>query len=472
MGRCLKIFGLVMLLLVLTSRYALAQRADDQRILTPERQVIVNPVPTPRDFVKINQQHQILVAEVDSGVDYNHPLLQQNIHFRLDANGKPIGLGWDFTANDAWPAPLVGASVDLNPKAPEDVKSKQNMMIKTLSAFLSMYPLMTQYFNPYRQADNELSGGLFHGTHVAGLMVYDEPRLGLMAYRALPFNIQYENGKEVNAAGDDGISDAIQKAIDDGARVINMSLGLTLTKNIQLGNPAVYEFELGEIKRIQKMAQAHPEVAFVAATGNDGAWIDDRSRMNLPCGVEAKNILCVGALDKEGGLAYFSNVVLPDYPFLVAPGESIVSLFPTQFCNINGFFMGGFTMDGIQSDSARQASFFRGISKICTDKTNGFYSSSGTSMATPITARMVAKVLLDNPSLSGSEAIQKVLGDAADLKVGRMLIKKLMVEKPSWYPAEQDMTIPTEMLLSEGDGAAQVSKPLVTEKKYFEFYSK
>jgi subtilisin family serine protease len=460
---------LVFLSLSLSAFSGFAQVADNQKILTADRAAIVNPVPTERDFVEINKKHELLIAVIDTGVDYNHPLLKDNIHFQLGQNGKPIRLGWDFTANDAWPAPLIAKSADLDRTAPVDVINSEKAITQGLQEFSVAYPDYALQMDSQRQIVQELSASLFHGTHVAGLMVYDEPRIGLLAYRALPFNLTYAQGQPQIADSEDNVPAAIRKAIEDGARVINMSLGTSLNKEVQSEDPKYYEQQERVMAEIKKIALANPQVAFVAASGNEGAWIDDKSRQGLPCGINSKNILCVGALGTDGEVASFSNIVLPDYPFIMAPGEDILSLFPSQFCPVPGFFIQG--LGQLSAVGASQKTFFfKSLAEYCKDS-GQLYSSSGTSMASPIVARVVAKAMLANPQLSGAEAIQKVLSDSVGGTIGRLNVKKLRIEKPSWYPKSQTLPLAKAFGLNlDLKMSAQIDE--YSEPEFFEFYTK
>ena len=94
--------ALGILSLTMLAQQSVAQIADNQRILSPARSALVNPAPSDRKFAEINKKHQLLIAVIDSGVDYNHPTLTENLHFELDAQGKPTRMGWDFSGSDAW----------------------------------------------------------------------------------------------------------------------------------------------------------------------------------------------------------------------------------------------------------------------------------------------------------------------------------------------------------------------------------
>ena len=455
--------ALGILSLTMLSQQSVAQIADNQRILSPARSALVNPAPSDRKFAEINKKHQLLIAVIDSGVDYNHPTLTENLHFELDAQGKPTRMGWDFSGSDAWPAPLIAQSADLDKTAPADVRANEVNLSNGIKEFLGLYPQFASQLNVDRHVVQELAGNLFHGTHVAGLMVYDEPRLGLMAYRALPLNIGYVAGRMTLIDSEDNIVAAMKKAIEDGARVINMSLGTSINKHDL--DEKYYQKQLKVMAEIKKIAQANPKVAIVAAAGNQGTWIDDKSRLGLPCGIEAKNILCVGALGADGEIASFSNIVLPDYPFLMAPGDEILSLFPSQFCPIPGHIVRG--LEQLSSIGANQkSSYFQSLAKYC-GETGQLFSSTGTSMASPIAARMVAKALLAAPDLSGAEAIQKVLNDSVGATVGRLNVKKLRVEKPSWYPKTSVLPLAKTLALSLG-----FEPQMIDEPEFFEFYTK
>lgn len=59
---------------------------DDQSHVPKEISALVNPVPMPRDFLKNNKRHKVLIAVIDTGVDYIHPAHLDNFHFYLDFN--------------------------------------------------------------------------------------------------------------------------------------------------------------------------------------------------------------------------------------------------------------------------------------------------------------------------------------------------------------------------------------------------
>ena len=63
--------------------------SDNQNIISKADFLVGNPAPITRDFRGNNARHKVLMGVIDSGVDYNHPLLSNNIHFKLDPPGTP-----------------------------------------------------------------------------------------------------------------------------------------------------------------------------------------------------------------------------------------------------------------------------------------------------------------------------------------------------------------------------------------------
>lgn len=458
MSRCIGVIALLAFVATMG-----CEEIDDQSYTPPEAQGAVNPAPASRDFVSNNQRHKILMAVVDSGTDYNHPAILNNFHFDL-ANGVPIGLGYDYTGDDRWPSPYVAVTAHLNPHMKPSDRDETLLMIKRTRDARAAFPDIARYFNPLRHIKQEVEG-VYHGTHVAGLMVYDQPDLGLIPYRVLPVNIKYKDGERdwLGVGKDkvvyDGILQATRDALSRGVRVINFSLSLKERKDGGGLTGASADAEKMKLfnermKLIQEMALAHPNVVFVAAAGNDGQWIGDKSALSLPCGVDAPNILCVGALGDENKLATFSNILLTNAPFVAAPGKDIVSLFPTEICGSESLKL----FDNKETDypysSPDLLKFFnQRIQEECRKQTP-FKKSSGTSMAAPIVARMVAKILLKDPSLSGAAAVQQLLRSGEKLQLGPLTIQSLFVERPSWYPKEAGAQGP---LLNRTSGGRQNS---------------
>jgi subtilisin family serine protease len=225
----------------------------------------------------------VVVAVVDSGIDYNHPDLAANVWRNPgettdgvdnDGNGYVDDVrGWDFVGNDASPMDLNG-----------------------------------------------------HGTHVAGTigargnngagMVGVNWRVKLMALRA------------GNAAGNltnADIVDAFAYACAEGARVINGSFG----------GP-------NNSWAIRDAISACPQALFVFAAGNggsDGLGDDNDDGATYPCSFTAANILCVAATGRDDQLTAFSNYGTTSVD-LAAPGAAILSASHQRILRRDGFEAG------------------------------------------------------------------------------------------------------------------------------------
>ena len=147
-----------------------------------------------------------------------------------------------------------------------------------------------------------------HGTHVAGIVAANgggligvAPEAALLAYKAL----------DASGSGRDSyVLAAIEEAVRERAAIVNMSLG----------RPAVADDPV--VRAIENAAASG--MLFCVAAGNTGAFLDIGSPGNAP------SALTVGAIDREGRLAYFSSKgpVVPTgamKPEVVAPGVQIVS---------------------------------------------------------------------------------------------------------------------------------------------------
>lgn len=142
-----------------------------------------------------------------------------------------------------------------------------------------------------------------HGTHVAGIIGarsnngYSMAGLNQHA-KIIPIKVLDQDGRGTSI----NIARGIVHAVDNGAQVINLSLG-TSSKEKTIENAITY-------------AVQH-QVTVVAAAGNDG-----NGSLSYPASSE--NTISVGATTSDGVLAGFSNYGIGID--LVAPGEGIPSL--------------------------------------------------------------------------------------------------------------------------------------------------
>ncbi|MBI3963032.1 MAG: S8 family serine peptidase [Deinococcus sp.] len=182
-----------------------------------------------------------------------------------------------------------------------------------------------------------------HGTHVAGIITLVAPGAQIMPLRAL------------NSDGHGDlftVATAIQFAVDNGAQVINLSLGT-------LANSAVLADVVAD-------ALAH-NIVIVTAVGNGGV----ETPVEFPAGLP--QVLTVAATNQDDVKAAFSN--FGTHVDLTAPGQSIYSTL-----------------------------------------WNGTYASwSGTSMAAPFVAGAAALLRAQRPMLSAEQVMAQLTTTAVDI---------------------------------------------------------
>jgi hypothetical protein len=208
----------------------------------------------------------IVIAVIDSGIDYDHPDLRDNMWSNADELAGGDGVdddgngyvddvrGWDFVDNDNDPMDING-----------------------------------------------------HGTHVAGTIgAKGDNGRGItgVCWSAQVIPLRFIDDSGLGTVADE-IS-AIQYAIIKGAKIINASFS---------GNASMAEQD----------AISHAKdagILFVAATGNEGD-----NTPSYPAGYDLVNIISVAATNQNDGLADFSNYGAA-WVDVGAPGVNIYSTLP------------------------------------------------------------------------------------------------------------------------------------------------
>ena len=221
---------------------------------------------------------EVVVAVIDTGVNYLHPDLAGNIWVNTvelngvagvddDLNGYVDDIrGWDFAgAVDADELPTV--------------------------------------------ADNDPMDRDGHGTHVAGIIAASGNNgLGVAGInwqaRVMPLKVQADDGEYFQTFT---VIRAIAYAIDQGAKIVNCSYGSTTWSDDE-------EEALALLRSVGGLA--------ACAAGNDARNND--STPHYPSGYNLDNIISVAAGDSDDRLASFSNYGAASVD-LTAPGVGIYS---------------------------------------------------------------------------------------------------------------------------------------------------
>ncbi|MEH2161899.1 MAG: S8 family peptidase [Nostoc sp.] len=255
----------------------------------------------------------VVVAVVDTGVDHNHEDLKNNIW----TNTKEIaGNGIDDDGNG--------------------------------------YVDDTYGWNFADKNNNTLDNN-GHGTHVSGTIAGENNNYGVtgIAYNAkiMPVKVLDDSGSGSYTS----IAKGIRYAADNGANVINLSLGGG-SNNSTLESAINYASSKG--------------VIVVMAAGNDGD-----SSPDYPARYASKSGIAVGAVDKDNKMADFSNRSgTNEISYVTAPGVKVYSSVPN----------------------------------------NEYATYSGTSMAAPHVAGVVALMLSANHNLTDSQVRQIVTETAGN----------------------------------------------------------
>lgn len=168
-----------------------------------------------------------------------------------------------------------------------------------------------QFLGDYLDADEDPTDAVGHGTHVTGILIAKgtgmplgvAPKCRILPVRVLGALRQGE--KRVGAGLVDNINVAIKWAVDQGARIINMSLGVRHT-----GGGLPHQDVIDYARR--------KGVTVVAAAGNDG-----QEQLYYPGALP--HVIAVGAVDERGDVAPYSTY--GKQVSFVAPGTNIYSTY-------------------------------------------------------------------------------------------------------------------------------------------------
>ena len=329
-----------------------------------------------------------------------------------------------------WPLPYLARTRFLYQKDEPVIKEEEKRSLN-ITHILEIEPQLSRWLHQHRLHDEESSQKIYHGTHTAGLASYDDPRIGILPYRILPN--QESIGNESRQMMDifyENLEAAIKKAISDGASVISLSLGTSFGKS---DRDAEHSIEL--FKKFETLVNSYPQIIFVAAAGNENTWVNGQTRYSFPCGVSSKNFVCVASMDKNGFPSEFTNIPLIDSPLVFAPGEQILAPIPDHYCHST-------QIENLTNDLSLKElkTLAKDILKECDQNNkNNILPLSGTSMATPMVARVLAQEVISlKPKTIAEDVIKSFISKSEATQLGGMSIAKILVPIPHWYPKYSD----------------------------------
>jgi subtilisin family serine protease len=238
--------------------------------------------------------------------------------------------------------------------------------------------------------DLDLAGSYMHGTHVAGILMDGNPyaRLALgrisFDYKIVPDPCPSPELVARDAASTAEYVDFFKR---NGVRVVNMSWGLSVKEYesaMEMCGIGKTADERRQIARgyfdsrkaaLVKAFNSAPEILFVAAAGNSNSSASFEEF--VPSSLRLPNLLTVGAVDLAGDEASFT------------------SYGPTVVVHANGYEVESYVPGGDRM------------------------KLSGTSMASPNTANLAAKIIAVNPKLKPPEVIAIITSTADRTADGR-----------------------------------------------------
>ena len=298
----------------------------------------------------------VVVAIIDSGIDYNHEDLKNNIwknNYEIPNNGIDDDLngyvddylGWDFYYNDNNPHPYSNLNI--------------------------------------------------HGTHVAGIIGAEGNNLKGIA--GVSWDVQlmnlkvFSDYKSIKSAYASHIWDAIKYAADNGADIINLSLGIDIGRTIVNGG-YYYSGTFNDFKNIapdfyngwySALKYASDKgCLIIAAAGNEYSNNDNFTCIPADFAYEIPGMISVAAASNKGRISSYSNY--GNIISLAAPGGDFNSGLSSQI--------------------------------LSTTPNNSYEAISGTSMAAPIVSGAAALLIGENSSLSHTEIKQILMNSSNKYK--------------------------------------------------------
>ncbi|MFT6068349.1 MAG: subtilisin family serine protease [Bacteriovoracaceae bacterium] len=244
---------------------------------------------------------EVIVAVVDTGVDYNHEDLKEVM--------------WVNTKE------IPGNNIDDDGNGyVDDVHG-----INTLSR------------DSNGSATGDMKDTHSHGTHVSGIIgATQNNNVGIAGVAS---NVKIMGIRTVPNNGDELDVDVIESflyAAKNGAKIINCSFG----KAHNEGGMAVSE-------TIKHIGETYG-VLVIAASGNSSQNID--SRLTYPASFENDHLMVIASTSNRGGMSYFSNYGKKNVD-LAAPGSSVYSTTPNnRYSSMSGTSMASPAAAGVAAE--------------------------------------------------------------------------------------------------------------------------
>jgi subtilisin family serine protease len=245
-------------------------------------QPAVADINLPEARLAFNTSGKVIVADIDTGADFTHPVL------------KAVLLqGYDFTRNQAGGNEMLDVS---NPNAKACSTCTSANVNQSTAAVLDQSTAAVLDQSTAAVLDQPGYSDFGHGTMVLGIIHLVAPNAML-----LPVKVFHPDGTGYTS----DIIRGLYYAVQNKANVINMS----------------FDFTVPSSELAQAIAYAEKNnVVCVASAGNDGA-----SELVYPAGLAG--VMGVASVSDTNQRSTFSNYGT-QVTYVAAPGENIVSTYP------------------------------------------------------------------------------------------------------------------------------------------------
>jgi len=230
-----------------------------------------------------------IIADIDTGVDPNHPALQ-----------GALLQGYDFTRNQPGGSEMTDVAQSAESSCQSSSASCSSAYVNQHTvAMLDQHTAAMLDQHTAAMVDGTQYAAFGHGTMVAGILHLVAPTAMILPLKAF------------HADGSANLSDilrAVYYAADNNANVINMSFNLTSSSQ-ELGSAINYA--------------ANKNVVSVASSGNDG-----KQEVVYPAALQ--NVMGAASTSNSDQRSTFSNYG-NQVVWVGAPGEAIVTTYPFGF---------------------------------------------------------------------------------------------------------------------------------------------
>jgi subtilisin family serine protease len=326
----------------------------------------VGDEPTAERAVELaRDKDAVVVGLIDSGVDYNHPLLAAHVRRRPNPRIESLKAGVLKARKEEQERAsralkyggtlLEGRMEKKYREARSHLEAQERALVEARNEPMvvghDLVGVVGSAYDYWISEATERDQVLNHGTQVASSVLKASVNLILEPVR-------------IDSSSNDRMGEGVDDLVRSRARVINMSLG---SEDREFWEP------------FREAVRRHPEVVFVVAAGNDGRNLDDSGVDSFPTEFREKNLISVASVNAQGELSAFSNYSATSV-HLAAMGENVPVAIPHG--------------------------------KACAGR-KGYCNDSGTSLAAPYVAGVIGAMLDENPHLKVDQ-ILSILRETVD----------------------------------------------------------